>query len=209
MNFDHIFSAVTGICEIAIWWMIWQDYRIARGKPEFQMPTKKWTLMIALSLIPLGTLIVARETASPVKLNDEHREEIPEYDEPNAGLIIGWGQDSPLSCYMNVNGKPLLVRQSGYKLAIGCFAYDGKEDVLDATYVQVSNLYDIKDGVIGIRGSYQQYFIEYSKQLRSVGIMVALLNVPNGVQPNQFTTLRQARALGVKILQISLAKGAP
>jgi hypothetical protein len=136
------------------------------------------------------------------------KSEIPEFDNPNSGILLGGGQDSANSCYEQINGKALLVRQLGYKIAIGCFFYDGKEDILDAPYLQVGNLYDIKDGVIFVRATYQPYFIDYLKQMHSLGIMVALFNVPNGVQPNQFATLRQARSLGVKILQISQAASA-
>jgi hypothetical protein len=208
MTFDHIFSAVTGICEIAIWWMIWQDYRIARGKPELRMPTKKWVLMIALSLIPLGVLIYARGTTSPVESNSTPRGEIPEFDTPNSTIVTAWAQDSPNSCSMDVNGNALLSRQLGYRLAIACFIYDGRTDILDAPYLQVSNLYDIKMGTVSIHAGYQPYFMEYRNQMHAIGIDIALLNVPNGVQTGQFTTLHQARALGVKIPALTIAKSA-
>ena len=167
---------------------------------------KLW-LMLLLVIASIGMSVYAWYSSS--FLGQAQKPDLPEFDEPSAGLIVGYGHDSPESCYEVVNGKPLLARQSGYKLAIGCFAYDAKEDVLDAPYVQFSNLYDIKDIVVTMRCSYQKYFIDYSERMHSVGIMVALLNVPNGVQPNQFSTLRQARTSGVKIIQISMAKGAP
>jgi hypothetical protein len=66
--------------------------------------------------------------------------------------------------------------------------------------------YDIKVGSIGIRAAYQPYFNDYRNQIHAVGIDVALLNVPVGVQPAQFTTLRQARAMGVKIPSLVIAK---
>ena len=203
MTFDHIFSAVTGICEIAIWWMIWQDYRIARGKSELRMPKRKWFLMIVLSLVPLGTLIYEWQNGAP---NVKPQNNISEFDNPNSAIVKGWAQDSPNSCSMDVNGDALLSRQSGYKLAIACFIYDGKVDILDAPYLQVSNLYDIKSGDIGIRAGYQPYFDQYRNQMHAIGIDIALLNVPNGIQSSQFTTLRQARAMGVKIPALTIAK---
>jgi hypothetical protein len=121
-------------------------------------------------------------------------------------MIIGWGQDTPTSCYEDVNGHAFLSRRAAYKLAIGCFVYDGKQDVLDAPYLQVSNLYDIRDATVTIRSIYQEYFRGYMEQMHAIGIEVALLNVPEGVTPNQFMTLRQARAVGVKIVHITLAK---
>jgi hypothetical protein len=208
MTFDHIFNALTGICEIAIWWMIWQDYRKDRGKPELRMPKKKWTLMIVLSLIPLGVLIYARGPTSSVGSNSAPRGEIPEFDAQNSTIVTAWAQDSPNSCSMDVNGNALLSRQSGYKLAIACFIYDGRTDILDAPYLQVSNLYDIRMGTVSIHAGYQPYFAEYGNKMHAVGIDIALLNVPNGVQASQFTTLRQARALGVRIPALTIAKSA-
>src|ERR1035437_209764 len=60
--FDHIYNAITGMAEIAIWWMIWQDYRKARGKPEleFKMPAKRWAVMVLLSLGPIAAVYLAR-----------------------------------------------------------------------------------------------------------------------------------------------------
>jgi hypothetical protein len=133
--------------------------------------------------------------------------DIPEFDTPNSAIVTGWAQDTPSSCLMQVNGGALLSRQSGYKLAIACLIYDGKTDILDAPYLQVSNLYDIKLGSITMRAGYQPYFLEYESRMHAVGINIALLNIPNGIQPTQFTTLRQARSMGVKILILSTAKG--
>lgn len=180
------------------------DVQPARTWPKLR---RYWPMLTMVLLVVLVWVPYVYTHYHPAK--GPQQIDIPEFDGPTAELIGGWGQDTSASCYMSVNGKLLLSRQSEYKLAIACFAYDGKEDILDAPYLQVSNLYDIKDGTVVIRGSYQPYFIDYSKQIHSVGIEVALLNVPNGIQPSQFTTLRQARALGVKILSISIAKSEP
>jgi hypothetical protein len=134
--------------------------------------------------------------------------EIPDFDASNAELVISYGQDSPNSCFMVANGIALLSRQSGYKAALACFVSDGTRPNLDVPYIQVSNTYDIAQGEILMRAIYKPYFDEYRKQLGSQGgIAVALLNIPNSVDPSQFTTLRQARALGVKILKIGVASG--
>jgi hypothetical protein len=92
-----------------------------------------------------------------------------------------------------------------YKLAIGCFIFDGTTDILDAPEVQVSALYDIKDGDVTCRTNYSETFLKYYEQKQSKGIMVAVFAVPNGVQTSSFTTLRQARAFGVKIPDIRIA----
>ena len=159
-------------------------------------------------MLTMGLLMVLTWTAAWAAFYDRHYDQpdIPEFDGSNADLVLAWGQDTTGVCDMTVNGKRLLGRQSGFKLAIGCFIYDGKEDVLDAPYIQVSSLYDIRDGVIAMRSSYQPYFLEYYKQMHPTGTEIALFNVPNGVQPNQFTTLRQARSLGVKIPYIKIVR---
>ena len=63
-TFDHVFTAITGLCEISIWWMILQDYRKDRGRTELRMPKMKWFLMIALSLVPIGALVYNKQDAS-------------------------------------------------------------------------------------------------------------------------------------------------
>jgi len=143
---------------------------------------------------------------------DRHESGTPtlaEFDVPHdPGLVTAFGQISN-TCYMDVNGVALLSRRSGYKLAIGCFVYDGREDILDSPYLQVSNLYDIKEGKERVLATYPKYFEEYRTNVGAVGIDVALLNVPKGVERTQFQTLRQARALGVLIPQVSVAKSPP
>lgn len=125
MNFDHIFNGLTGLCEIAIWWMIWQDYRVARGKPELRMPKSKWMLMVVLSLIPLGVLVYARETTS----STAHLE-IPEFDEPQNRIYNFYGSAN-FGCYIDANGSALWDFQEKYRVSAGCIVFDGKTDLLD------------------------------------------------------------------------------
>jgi hypothetical protein len=66
-------------------------------------------------------------------------------------------------------------------------------------------LYDIKDGDVTCRTNYSEAFQKYYGLKHSNGIMIAIFAVPNGVQSSSFTTLRQARAFGVKILEIRVA----
>jgi hypothetical protein len=193
MSFDHIFNALTGLCEIAIWWMIWQDYRKDRGKEELQMPAMRWLIMIVLSLGPVGAVIYE-------KYIPKENHTLREFDTPDGeAVVMSYGLDGPSSCFMTVHGKALALRRSGYKLAIACFIYDGHQDILDVPYLQVSKLYDIKDVDTYIGATFAAYFNIYRSQMHANGINVALLNVPYGVQTSQFTTLRQARALGVLI----------
>lgn len=192
MTFDHVFIVITTIAEVSIWWMILQDYRKARGKKEIHVGWAKtgWLLMLVFSLGPIGAVVYSRYVPQTLS----------EFDAPHEGpMVVSYGMDSPSSCYMTVHAAMFASRRSGYKLAIGCFVYGGQQDILDAPYLQVSNLYDIKDEDETIRALYAGYFVNYRNQVKAFGISIALLNVPNGVQPSSFTTLRQARALGVLI----------
>jgi hypothetical protein len=100
---------------------------------------------------------------------------------------------------MEVNGKSLMVREDQYKIAIACFVYDGSVDILDAPKIQVSSLYDINNNIPVAIVTWGEAYNQYRMKMSAKGTNIALLNVPNGVLPTQFTTLRQARALGVKI----------
>src|ERR1700675_1438115 len=100
--FERFFVIVTGLCEISIWWMIYQDRRKATGKNEIEMPSKRWIVLVLLSLGPLVAFGVNYYAGSK-------NQKIPEFDAPQeGGLVRGWGQDSSHSCAMVENGKQLL-----------------------------------------------------------------------------------------------------
>jgi hypothetical protein len=201
MSFDHIFYVITGLCEISIWWMIWQDYRKDRGKVDLRMPGTKWLLMIVLSLLPIAAVIYHNYGGT------NERTGLQEFDVPrNNAVMLSYGLEPQGGCFMNVNGGALASRRTGYKIAIGCFVYDGKTDILDAPYLQVSNLYDIRDEQVYVGAQFADYFKTYAANMHANGINIALLNIPNGVQTSQFTTLRQARALGVLIPDLGTAR---
>jgi hypothetical protein len=92
-----------------------------------------------------------------------------------------------------------------YKLAIGCFVTDGSVPLMDAPNVQVSRLFDIGKDSLTIREPYSAGFTEFLNQHHAIGIQIALLAVPYGTEITQFSTLRQARALHVKILALEIA----
>jgi len=157
--------------------------------------------MIVLSLIPVGAVIYNRYFLVNVDLREfDAKSDLP--------LVLSYGGDGGgTACGMTVQGKLLMSRKPNYKLAIGCFVWDGREDILDAPYLQLSNFYDIREGNIQMQAVYSEYFINYRVQIHAAALHVALLNVPNGVQLSQFTTLRQARALGVLIPNVSTQIG--
>jgi hypothetical protein len=198
MNFDRVLSLLMLACEALITLMIYQDFRKDRGRPELQMPKKKWAFMIVIGLLPIAALVYDR--AFPA--------EIPEFDAvQEQPTVTSYGADSPDSCFMTVYGDALRSRKDNYKLAVGCFVYDGQQDVLDSPYLQVSSLYDITPGELYLKASFSPEFAKYFKEKHAIGIDIVLLNVPNGIQTSQFTTLRQARALGVRLPAFTVYKG--
>src|ERR1022692_1700055 len=164
-------------------------------KPRFIWWKRYWpTLITVLLFLLIGYDIYDRHQPNDLTLM--------EFDVPSDDRVsMGYGQDSGQSCFMDVNGSLLRSRRSGYKLAIACFVYTGQQDILDTPYVQIGNLFDIRDGPIHVTAGFADYFKTYlaqlSAQVNMHKIDIVLLNVPNGVQTSQFTTLRQARALGV------------
>jgi hypothetical protein len=160
---------------------------------------RRYWPMLAMALLVLlnGAVVAYRSYA-------EHHPSIPEF-ETRQDMVIGHGLTGR-SCFMTVNGKTLVSRSVNYKLALGCFIYDGSQDMLDAPNMQISNLYDITEGTTNMIVNWGDAYDKYLSDHHAVGITTALLNVPNGVQITQFTTLRQARSLGVKIPVVAVAK---
>jgi hypothetical protein len=179
--------------------MIWQDYRRAKGKAEvgIRMPSKQWLLMVFLSLFPIGALVFHNLTHDPIE----------EFDAPNKKLVIGWAEEG-LSCSMQIDQNFLQRFRQDYKLATACLIYDGTQDILDDPYMQVGGLYDIDENrsIKKLTAGFTPNFAQLYVQKNSVGVFVALLLVPKGIEPSQFSTLRQARALGVRIPNLALTK---
>lgn len=189
LTFDYVFNTIVGISSISMWWMAWQERREVKGKMGFEVPKTRWTLYIIFSLIPIAALAY----------HNLSYQMPPEFDDPQNALIVGWGSD-PSGCWMNVGQKAIEPLRGDYKQTIACFQYDGKEDVLDDPRLQVGGPYDIeKDGY---------KVLHAGSGVFPTGVNIVLLLLPNSVATNQFTTLRQARALGVKILDIKNASTA-
>ncbi|MGA8212254.1 MAG: hypothetical protein WB799_01575 [Candidatus Sulfotelmatobacter sp.] len=133
-----------------------------------------------------------------------HTASIPEFDEPQADpLVSSWGLEGQI-CDMTINGSALLPLRSDYKIAIGCFVFAGTEDILDAPNVQVSQLYDIRGDQILVRVPFSEAYQKYRDAHGAMGSHIALLLIPNGIEPSQFQTLRQARQLKVRILALRI-----
>ncbi len=122
--------------------------------------------------------------------------EIPEFDEgkPGYGFFKGYGHTND-KCYATVFGDQLLRYKGKFKIALACFFSDGTSGIIDTPNIQVGSEYDITRGDIYVS-------VNVSPTLRPlplIGENYVLLLIPPDVTIAQFSTLRQARALGVKI----------
>jgi hypothetical protein len=118
--------------------------------------------------------------------------------------LDSWGLNFPFpnatANKMELSGSVLMPYRINYRVAGACFRYHGTADILDATGLQKSGLYDIKDEALKIEMPWDSSFIDTIKR-GEVETSCSLLLVPNGVTMDQFSTLRQAEAIGVKVLQ--------
>jgi hypothetical protein len=100
-----------------------------------------------------------------------------------------------------VRGDLLFDYRNKFKVAVVAYKWDGLIDINDAPNLQKSNLFDITNNrEIRIKIKMNEEFVD---ELRKGHLMTnySILLVPNGVTMDQFTTLRQAKALGIKVME--------
>jgi len=177
-----------------------------RAREELAKPASvklsRWPVYAVVGVVFLTWAVVGYD------FYDRTHPPLLEFDVPHDTLIAGWEQGVN-SCSLAVNEQHLLLLRNDYKLAVACFIYNGQGDILDAPNVEVGALYDIREGQSTLTAGWSQGFIQYRVQQGAAGSFVALLIIPKNVQTFQFTTLRQARALGVRIPSVNLAKHGP
>jgi hypothetical protein len=119
------------------------------------------------------------------------------------GPLAPPGSDFRKNPFLKAETKGELFRQyrNSYYLAAVAFHQFGV-DIPDVPHLQKSGSYDIKDGRISMAIQLDQQFLNAIAQ-GAVNTNYALLLVPEKVRMNQFDTLRQATALGVRVMQIS------
>lgn len=214
---SQIFLGVTNA------YLLWQQNRILEkqtraflqqgpaSKMSAQVPSRVRRFRHYWPLLAMAALTLLTWLAIVYGPQYWHRggQHIVEFDSPQAGpVIVEYGLD-PISCFQEVRSTEYLSMEGKYKLATACFIYDGSVPILDAPSVQVSNLYDIINGNVTMRILFGDAFNRYRAEHHASGIDIALLLVPNGVSPSQFSTLRQARALGVLIPFLSIGSTRP
>lgn len=122
--------------------------------------------------------------------------------EPLAGNVITrWGmvdhkEGHPYQFVIVVSGKYLQSYREEYQLDALCLHYDGTQDYVDAPGLQKSALYEIRDVEVEMIITADEAFVKDFKSGMKGTNYIAIL-VPKGVSMDQFSTLRQAFALGI------------
>ena len=190
-----IFAGVQALCALLSFFRV--DYRILlRTGAKLTLPTPREKIM---AILAFGSIVYA------VFAWFNRPVDFPEFDAPQTTLVHEWSASFPNAgsngtCQMTIDGSRLWTYRSSHKLAIGCLVYDGVGDVLDAPYLEPSALYDIKNGQKFLVAKWSAGFFKHMQDVNGAGNTVFLFLVPVGTTPGQFTTLRQARALGVRII---------
>jgi hypothetical protein len=134
----------------------------------------------------------------------ETSDAIPEFDAPNSQsqFYASYGHDHT-NCLITVRGNSLLSYQDRYRMAAACLVSDGSTDMLDVRDFSVGREYDIVSGDVLMTAIGDP---EAAKRITN-GVNYFVLLIPPKVQTSQFVTLRQARALGVKIKFVGSERG--
>jgi hypothetical protein len=111
------------------------------------------------------------------------------------------GASAPIPTQLQIvaDGKLLRPFRSGFKVA--GVVFQGSGPVNDIDKLQKSDLYDITDGFVQVGIPLDHEFRNRFAPLCCPKYL--LLVVPNEVNMNDFATMRQAKALGVTVLEAS------
>lgn len=105
----------------------------------------------------------------------------------------------PLGLKALVNGKCFSGGESKYAVTVVAFHSSGVNDVLDEPVTAKSGLHDIVDGDAFMSLAADQKFID-EVNAGAHGTIYMLLLVPKTLAMSQFTSMRQAKALGIQIV---------
>jgi hypothetical protein len=116
-------------------------------------------------------------------------------------IVVEWGvMEDARRIRVAVDGRRLISLSPRYKVAAVCYLYTGLVDVLDFDELQKSVAYDIRNERMNIGISLND---EFTKKIKEgmTGTIYLILLVPAQIRTDQFATLRQAYALGIKKIQ--------
>jgi hypothetical protein len=114
-------------------------------------------------------------------------------------VAVTWGLNDAVSGQVTIDGTRLQRYQGRFRIAAVGFHYSGSPDVIDVTGLQKSAMYEIVNTAqIRIIVPFDQVFLRDWTIGSARGTNYRVLLVPVGINLEQFRTLREAYALGVK-----------
>ena len=125
---------------------------------------------------------------------------------PNDGMdtsaIVGFGSTGMGMFFVNANGNSLLSYSPKYQLVAFCAFPDPLKDPKDIVLFEKSGRYDIRPTTlqIGIKYDVNKFLETMARKERDDGINFGLLLVPNGMNVDSFSTIRQAQSMGARFL---------
>jgi len=173
----------------------WQAIKIARMQAPPQTPESVTRSPWRLYWPVAACLLLSVSVWIPYAVRPD---DLPAWPQPKS-YIFGYAT-GPAGCEVTANGDEFFKYREKYRLAVGCYIWNGVGDVLDAPQLQVSPAHEITKGTMPLRlfwgASFPQYlFDQHANMLNEV-----ILMLPAGVDPGQVTSFRQARSLGVRIV---------
>jgi hypothetical protein len=152
-----------------------------------------WPLVVMVAL--------AASSWIPYLIHDD----LPEFPDPKP-YVRGYAASAlAKQCVITVSGERFWKYSKHYKLAGACYFDDGLADVLDVPQLQVSRAYDIVKTNLALRVPWGPTFGPYIEEKHARFVTMVVLMLPIGVDPGSFSTLRQAKALKVRVVMAGSA----
>jgi hypothetical protein len=119
-----------------------------------------------------------------------------------ARFVAAFGSVAPGTCTVDVEPNVIWSHRDRYRLAAGCFVYDGTVDIADAPHLQVTKAYDMTRSTLSMSLDWTDSFQQYLKGARRGEFTYVVFLLPKGVEPGNFSTIRQARAMGARVVLV-------
>lgn len=155
-------------------------------------------LFIAVGLIVVSFFV---NVVGLIGSLDRISSDLPEVHE-DAEIVRSWGgaSEGRQFCALVANGTRFLKYKDKYKLAGGCYAFDGLGNWMDAPQLQMSQAYDIEKGNVRTLLKWSPSFVQYRAENPRQYLYYVLLMLPDSLSPGAFNTVRQARAMGARVV---------
>lgn len=183
-------------------------------RPDMELQGSSVLKRPYINLVVLVALVWA---AVGYDLYDRHYSSRDPIQSVNAdtGVVVLWGlvdhrEGQPYQVQLVADGGRILSHnssfQSDYRLGLVCFRTDKTKDFRDIDRLQKSALYDVGDRAVHIVVTVDDVYVEEWERGARLTYYFLFL-VPRGVGMSDFSTIRQAEALGA--IQIAGRIGPP